>query len=124
MCRPLCTIHSLSKVKMANEIEAYQAAKREYESAVAACESATGIIHSASAILMDWKSAMVSNTSAGFPAEVALSRRAKSIDANNWKTAHEIGALLSAYHTAKAAMRSAYSAIPEGQREVVVPPPT
>ena len=108
---------------MANEIEEYQAAKKAHESAINACELAANKVHAASDALKNWRKAMVSNSSSSYPVEIALNKNTPSIDANSWISAHEIGTKLANFHTTKSAMTQAYSSIPEGQRDVVVPPP-
>jgi len=108
---------------MSSEIEQYQTAKAEFERATKRCEQIAALVEQAALALKNWKRAMVSNASVGFPAEIALSNNTRSIDANQWISAGEIASALSMYHEAKAAMHNAYSAIPAAQREVIVPPP-
>lgn len=107
---------------MTSEIEKYQVAKQAHLAADLECVRVTGIIHHASTVLKNWKLAMVSNSSAGFPMEIALNQRSPSINAGEWITAHDIGTALAAYHATKSAEKQAYSAIPDDQRAVVVPP--
>jgi len=107
---------------MSSEIEQYQAAKSGFEAATKRCIEIAGIVNRAAVALRDWKKTMISNVSAGFPAEVALNRFAPSIDANEWVSAQDLAMALSDYHKAKTAMHNAYNAIPAGQRDVIVPP--
>jgi hypothetical protein len=108
---------------MASEIEEYQAAIKLHEASIRKCEKNAAFIHHASKVLDNWKIAMVSNTDAGFPAEIALSGRTPSIDASQWLTAQQIGVDMAAYHATKLAAQQAHASIPEAQRGVVLPPP-
>jgi hypothetical protein len=115
--------HQLRKQKMTTEIEEYQIALRTHEDATRKCDQNAAMIHHASKVLNNWRTAIVSNIDAGFPMELALSRSTPSIDAAQWPTARQIGIDMAAYHATKSAARQAHSQIPEAQRAVVLPPP-
>lgn len=108
---------------MASEIEIYQGVIEELKQAKASVERIAKIVGEGAAILRDWKTAMVSNAPGGigFPPEIALRRQA-GIDCREWPTGEQIARALSQWHQCKARVESAYHAIPEGQRQVVVAP--
>ncbi|MFC0132015.1 hypothetical protein [Massilia eurypsychrophila] len=108
---------------MPTEIEEYQEALELHQASIQKCAKHADFIHHASKILDNWRTAMVSNTDAGFPAELALSGRTPTIDAAQWPTAQQIGADMAAYHATKSAAQQAHSRIPDAQRAVILPPP-
>lgn len=108
---------------MSSEIESYQAARAAFVVAEKKCQAIADTVKSAAMTLSNWREAMVSNASGGFPMEVALNPRTPSIDAQQWPSGQQIATALSEYHTMKSEMSNAYSSIPATQRDVVVPPP-
>jgi hypothetical protein len=112
-----------TKENMASEIEEYQTALSAHQASIQKCEKNAAIVHHASNVLNKWRTAMVSNTDAGFPAELALSGNTPTIDAAQWPTARQIGVDMAAFHSTKSDARQAHSRIPESQRSVVLPPP-
>lgn len=108
---------------MSSEIENYQTARAAYELASKRCQAISDTVREGASILSDWQRAMVSNATGGFPAEIALGRHTRSINATQWPTGQDVATALSTFHEAKSAMHNAYSSIPQEQRDVIVPPP-
>jgi hypothetical protein len=98
----------------------YQAKRKELQAATAVIEKFVRIVTAAATDLRDWRSVMV-NGSGGFPSHLSASSR--SIDANTWPTGHEIGQLLSKWHSILFDTQRAYERIPSDRRAGIRPPP-
>ena len=105
-------------------IAQYQQAVAALKSAIAGAERVVRVVTGGASALRDWRKTMVSNSSGGFPMEVALSRQSPSINASDWPSGQQIADALQQYHQAVTTLRNSYSAIPESQRGVVQAPDT
>jgi|SRR5215470_5235892 len=77
-------------------------------------------VNAAATDLRDWRSVRVSG-SGSFPSHLSASSR--SIDANTWPTGHDIGQLLSKWHSMLFDTQRAFERIPFNQRAGIRPPP-
>ena len=100
----------------------YREARKELDASQHTVERFAAEINEGARLLKDWRRTMVSNCTAGFPAEVALVP-GSSIDASRWPSGEALGTALSSYHQARHAARNAYNAIPDDLRSVVEAPP-
>jgi len=101
-------------------IAEYQVKRKELQAATAVVEKTVRIVTAAATDLRDWRTVRVSG-SGSFPSHLSASSR--SIDANTWPTGHEIGQLLSKWHSMLFDTQRAFERIPFNQRAGIRPPP-
>src|SRR5262249_53882232 len=101
-------------------IAEYRVKRKELQATTAIVEKIVRIVTAAAADLRDWSSVRVSGTGS-FPAHLSASSR--SIDASTWPTGHEMGELLSKWHSMRFDTQRAFERIPLNQRAGIRPPP-
>jgi hypothetical protein len=105
---------------MADEMKAYTESRAAFERAKREAERIAAVVVDAGQKLRAWNAVQVSNMSAGGYSNMPL--HSPSINANEWPSAADIHAALTAYHEAHFQMRLAYDAIPEEVRVSAKPP--
>ena len=105
---------------MAGEIEAYLRARKAFERVATELEELADEIVEIGESLRD-DPTDVAFTNAGTPLDASVSR---TFDAEDWKSAKEIQALLVLYHSAMDEMHACWEKVPADLRDGVLPPDT
>lgn len=108
---------------MTNFLETYLKAKAERDCIREQLQSLGGkLANLGNALMHKPERCSFSNTGVALPAEVTLGRDTFSMNADEWKTAHDIQGMIKAFHDADQTATNAWSQIPAELKAGLQPP--
>ena len=104
-------------------LRTYKNAKDELDTAYAKVQAIKKVIVEVGKALDKPYAFMVSNSSTGFPAEVALVRGIPGLNGSKWPSATQITEALSTLHDKSHQVDNIWQSLPEADKKVVQAPP-
>jgi|SRR5579871_502604 len=104
-------------------IRRYLEARKQYETAAAQLSKLIAVIQDVAGCLTNEPMNFMFTNAQGMPAEVSLSARAKTANANDWPSATQIQAALVTAHETKQSLSLAWQAVSPDDRSGMIPPP-